>query len=267
MTHIVCLSGGHSSGIAAIETVRRYGKENTILLNHDLCARSEPEDIKRFKHDIANYLGLEITFANMPHCDEKDQFDVCMERHAFKYGIQSSALCTRVLKTEPFYSWLAENFPASKENLCTDATVIYGFDPKEVNRINRRTELMAAMGYTTEYPLCWEQRSITNTEEIGIVRPASYEIFNHANCIGCLKAGKQHWYIVFCLFPHAWEKAKYAEAQIGHSILKQAFLKDLEAEFGQLRAMGLPATEKIPSQTFWAQARKLLKEANNETSG
>jgi len=260
MKYIVCLSGGHSSAIAAIETVRRYGKDNTILLNHDLCDRSEPEDVKRFKREVADYLGLEITQADMPGCHEKDQFDVCMERKAFKYGIQSSALCTRVLKTEPFYAWLAENFPASKEKPCTSAVIIYGFDPQEINRITRRTALMAAIGYQTDYPLQWKDRTLSSTEEIGIERPASYSVFHHANCLGCLKAGKQHWYVIYCLYPEVWNKAKYAEAQIGHSILKQSFLKDLEPEFERLRGGGLPATEKIPPQAFWAQARKLLNE-------
>lgn len=32
MKYIVCFSGGHSSAIAAIECVRKAGKENVILL-------------------------------------------------------------------------------------------------------------------------------------------------------------------------------------------------------------------------------------------
>lgn len=34
--YIVCFSGGHSSAVAAIETVRKYGKEQVVLLNHDI---------------------------------------------------------------------------------------------------------------------------------------------------------------------------------------------------------------------------------------
>lgn len=66
MKHIVCFSGGHSSAIAAVEVVRKYGAENTILLNHDLCPRTEDADIKRFKQEVSNYLGIPITYANMP---------------------------------------------------------------------------------------------------------------------------------------------------------------------------------------------------------
>ena len=65
MKKIICFSGGHSSALAAIETVRIYGRDNVILLNHDISSHVEHEDIKRFKHEIADYLGLPITYANM----------------------------------------------------------------------------------------------------------------------------------------------------------------------------------------------------------
>lgn len=101
MKHVVLYSGGHSSALAAIETVRQYGPENVILLNHDINPRTEDADIKRFKREVAEYLGLLITYANMADVSQKDHFDVCVEQKAFKYGMQSSAICTRKLKTEP----------------------------------------------------------------------------------------------------------------------------------------------------------------------
>lgn len=189
MKHIVCYSGGHSSAIAAVEIVRKYGAENTILLNHDLCSRTEDPDIKRFKQEVSDYLGIPITYANMPGWENKDQFDVCMELKAFKYGIQSSALCTQELKTKPFHKWLAEHYPADPPHIREDVSLVYGFDASEQTRIRRRIGVMAVMGYRTEYPLIWNDRSIYQIEEIGIKRPKSYSIFNHANCIGCLEGG------------------------------------------------------------------------------
>ena len=109
MKHIVCFSGGHSSAVAAVEVVRKFGAEDTILLNHDLCPRTEDADIKRFKKQVSDYLGVPITYANMPGWDVKDQFDVCMEIKAFKAGAQSTAFCTNRLKTEPFHKWLSEH--------------------------------------------------------------------------------------------------------------------------------------------------------------
>ena len=71
MKHVVLYSGGHSSALAAIETVRRYGPENTILLNHDINPRTEDADIKRFKREVAEYLGLLIAYANMADVSQK----------------------------------------------------------------------------------------------------------------------------------------------------------------------------------------------------
>jgi PP-loop superfamily ATP-utilizing enzyme len=44
MKYIVCYSGGHSSALVAIEAVRKYGKENVILLNHDISPNVEDAD-------------------------------------------------------------------------------------------------------------------------------------------------------------------------------------------------------------------------------
>ena len=104
MKYIVCFSGGHSSALVAIEAARKYGKENVILLNHDISPNVEDADIKRFKREVADYLGIEITYANMDGWEQKDQLDVCMEISAFKVD-NGTALCTNRLKTEPFIKW------------------------------------------------------------------------------------------------------------------------------------------------------------------
>lgn len=260
MKHVVCYSGGHSSAVCAVEAVRRYGKENVILLNHDICPCVEDADIKRFKHEVAEYLRLDITYANMDGFETKDQFDVCMELGAFKYGIQSSALCTQELKTKPFKKWLRENYPSQTGSIRDDLVVLYGFDKNETSRMTRRINKMAELGYAVDFPMAWGKRTIENIEEIGIARPKSYSIFKHANCIGCLKAGKQHWFGVYCLYPAIWEKAKLAESVIGHSIMREKFLYEFETEFEKLKRKGHIFSENIPSQRFWAAARRLIKD-------
>lgn len=42
--------------------------------------------------EVADYLGIPITYANMQGGEEKDQFDVCMQAKTFKVGIHP--LCT-----------------------------------------------------------------------------------------------------------------------------------------------------------------------------
>lgn len=265
MKYIVCYSGGHSSALVAIETVRRYGKENVILLNHNLSEVVEDKDIKRFKQEVANYLNLEITYANMEGWEEKTPLKVCRELGGFKFG-NGPVLCTYKLKTEPFHKWLKENYPVDSGQIREDIVLLYGFDKGEEHRINRRVSVMSKQGYRTDYPLALWERTIENTEDIGIARPKSYELFKHANCKGCLKAGKQQWYIVYCLYPELWKEAVETENQIGYSILKGQFLEELEDKFKQMKCKGIVPSEKISSQKFWSEVNKALPEIEGQLS-
>lgn len=259
MKYIVCYSGGHSSALVAIEAVRKAGKENVILLNHDISSEVEDHDIKRFKQEVADYLGIKITYANMQDWETMAPLDVCMKIGAFKVG-NGTALCTNRLKTDPFMKWLKENYPVENplQEPRKDITILYGFDENETDRIQRRVGIMATHGYLTDYPLARWERTIENIEEIGILRPKTYEIFQHANCIGCLKAGKRQWYIVYCLRPDIWEKAKKAESEIGYSIIKGTYLQELEEKFSKMKCKGIIPSEKMKPQTFWAMVRKEL---------
>jgi hypothetical protein len=257
-THIVCYSGGHSSALVAVEVARKFGSEKVILINHDMHFSVEDPDIKRFKREVAEYLGLPITYVNYKNAS-MDQFDVCVEAKAFKVD-SGNELCTSRLKTRPFMHWLESTFPEK------DVVCYYGFDANERARIQRRTGIMGQLGYATAYPLATGERSILATEEIGIARPLTYAHFKHGNCVGCLKAGWQHWYIVYCTRPDIWLKAKWAEEEIGYAIHHDdsgpAFLDDMEPKFALMKSAGVPATEHIPQQRFWADARKFIKIAS-----
>ncbi|QBR00481.1 hypothetical protein [Paraburkholderia pallida] len=255
MKRVVCYSGGHSSGRVAIEVARRYPDDEIVLLNHDLPFWTEDADIKRFKREVAGYLRLPVTYASHANA-QLDQFDVTVAKKAFKVD-GGSELCTSVLKTEPFMKWLAANANAD-ETVC-----YYGFDANETGRIQRRSSIMGAMGWKTDYPVAlWSERTIVSTLEIGIPLPNTYGVFKHANCVGCLKAGWQHWYVVYCTRPDIWLKAKWAEDEIGYSIHHDesgaVYLEDMEDRFERMKAAGVPATEHIQPQRFWTQAKKII---------
>lgn len=256
MKHIVCYSGGHSSALVAVEVVRKYGAQNCVLLNHDISSNVEHPDIKRFKREIAEYLGIEITYANIRGLSAEelpDQFDVVMQAGAFKVR-EGPELCTSRLKTEPFMRWLEKNVPDK------NCVLYYGFDPNEIARIQRRIGVLGAQGYRTDYPLAfWKARTIQNTEEIGICRPLGYAKFKHANCTGCLKAGKLHWYITYLERPDIFEKAKKAEEHIGYTIIANTSMLELEEDFEKLKAHGVDASEHEDGRTFAARARRILK--------
>lgn len=259
VTHIVCYSGGHSSALVAINVVERYGKDNVILLNHDINSFVEHEDIKRFKNDVANYLELPITYANHSKWDTMDQFDVSVATKSFK-GATGMAICTSLLKTKPFNDYLKNNF---KDKNCI---IYYGFDKNEMHRIQRRSSILAEQGFKSDYPLAlWPTLKYNSTKEIGIEKPLAYTQFKHANCTGCLKAGKQHWYIVYCTRPDIWNKAKQAEEKIGYSIMKNDYLEELEQGFEKMKEAGITATEHEDARTFFARVRKIISTYEDET--
>ena len=258
MKHVVCYSGGHSSALVAIEVMRKFGREDVILVNHDMHFSVEDADIKRFKSEVAEFLSIPITYVNYKNAS-MDQFDVCVEAQAFKVD-SGPELCTSRLKTEPFMRWLAQRFPSK------DCVIYYGFDANEKKRIQRRSGIMGILGYSTMYPLAMWPSSLKSTAEIGIRPPQTYTIFKHANCIGCLKAGWQHWYIVYCKRPDIWLKAKWAEEEIGYAIHHDhsgpVYLEDMEERFEEMRVAGVPATEQVTQQRFWADAKKYIKIAS-----
>jgi 3'-phosphoadenosine 5'-phosphosulfate sulfotransferase (PAPS reductase)/FAD synthetase len=258
MKHIVCYSGGHSSALVAIEVVRKFGKENTILLNHDIHPNSEDKDIKRFKEEVAAYLDLPITYANHPAWSTKDQFDVVIDAKAFKVG-KGTALCTNRLKTQPFEKYLEKHF---KDKQCI---LYYGFDSNEMHRVQRRVGVLGSMGFKSDYPLAlWKDRTINKTIEVGISPPLTYGNFKHANCTGCLKAGKQHWYIVYCERKDIWEKAKATEEIIGYSIMKEQYLEELEPMFEQMKSKGIVGNEHQDPRTFFASVKKQISQYQDE---
>ena len=253
MKHIVCYSGGHSSALVAIEVVRKFGRDTVVLLNHDISSNVEDQDVKRFKQEVADYLGLPITYANIDRLESKDipdQFDVVVKAAAFKVG-SGTELCTSRLKTEPFADWLRGNATAK------DCVIYYGFDANETARIQRRSSILGQQGYKTDYPLAlWTTRTIRSTEEINIKPPLQYSTFRHANCVGCLKAGKQHWYIVYCNRPDIFAKARWAEDEIGYTIINGVSLEELEPVFEEMRSAGVSTTEHTKGVVFWASVRR-----------
>lgn len=156
---------------------------------------------------------------------------------------------------------MKENFPRDKEKtVLKDCVIYYGFDANETSRIQRRVGILLSDGYVSDYPLAlWKDRTINSTNEVGITPPNTYSVWKHANCTGCLKAGKQHWYLVYLHRRDLFEKAKYAEEVIGHSIMKEDYLSELEEEFSILSEANVTTTEHEDGRTFAARARRVIK--------
>lgn len=91
-----------------------------------------------------------------------------------------------------------------------------------------------------------------------------YQMFKHANCIGCLKAGWQHWYCVYCLRPDIWQQAKDAELEINYAIHSSdsgpVYLEEKEELFAEMKRLGVIPTEHMSPGKFWATAKLAVLE-------
>ncbi len=258
MHYIVCFSGGVASALVAIEAVRKAGKENVTLLNHDMSARVEHQDIKRFKDEVAQYCDVPITYANASPIETP--LEVCRREGAFTNPHTQQALCTYNLKTAPFNEWLKENYPADFDHPRDDAIILYGFDATETARMQRRSSLLGIKGYKTDYPLAFWDRTIQDIRDIGIAPPITYKIFKHANCFPCLKAGKQHWYMAYCLKRDQFEEAAQLERELGYSIINGEYLDDLRPKYEEMIRKGICPNDRENSASFWARVNKACPE-------
>lgn len=259
MKYVVCYSGGHSSALAAVETVRKYGKD-TILLNHDISDIVEDTDVKRFKQEVADYLGIPITYANRENFQSDTPLSLCRKMNRFHFSVGNS-ICTYYLKTEPFYKWLKKYYPVKPTEISQEIVLVYGFGKKELHRIKRRRKHLLKIGYLSEYPLAEENSSylLQDIRKLGIPLPETYAYTKHANCKGCLKAGKQHWYMVYCRWPKIFTEALETEKLIGYSIIKDNFLYELIPLYEKMKAAGIEPNDKEYCAIFWSRTKKILK--------
>lgn len=258
MKYVVCFSGGHGSALAAIETVRRYGRGNTVLLNHDISGKVEDADVKRFKEEVAGYLGVPLVYANREGFEQDTPLALCRQAKMFRFR-GGHSICTYYLKTEPFSKWLSQNYPACARKVSREVTLVYGFGAEEQRRIERRRRILLSQGYRSIFPLADREKiCVTDIRDLGIWLPKSYTVAKHANCKGCLKAGRQHWYMVYCLWPWIFEEAVETEEYIGYSILRDVSLRELEPLFYCMKAVGIPPQDNECSMVFWARAKKEL---------
>lgn len=103
MKYVVCFSGGHSSVLAAVETVIRHGRKNTILLNHDISSKVEDEDVKRFKREVADYLEVPILYANRESFQTDTPLSLCRQKKMLHFG-RGNSICTWCIVFDQIFS-------------------------------------------------------------------------------------------------------------------------------------------------------------------
>lgn len=122
--HVSLYSGGASSAWVAKYIVEKYGAENCVLLHTD--TKWEDADCYRFMDEVADKLGVEITF----HNDGRTPADIF--REDLYFGNFGTAPCSKKLKMNQTFEYVQEMISAGYLPI-----LYFGIDYKEARRAPR----------------------------------------------------------------------------------------------------------------------------------
>jgi hypothetical protein len=177
----------------------------------------------RFVKDCEVWFGksVEIMQSRFKTVDE-----AC--RYASFVRSPNGAPCTRILKRDVRKKFEKEH-PGRMR-------VVWGMDQTETDRIERLRESMPEHEHT--FPLLDQKIPKEVAHQIlkasGIKRPAMYDLgYRNNNCVGCVKGGMGYWNKIRVDFPEVFAARNRLERLIGYSIIKGAYLDELDPERGR----------------------------------
>ena len=227
MKHIVSLSGGSASAVAADRVLKKYGSENVTLWFADTLW--EDDDLYRFLDDLEKKWDKKI----VRFTDGRTPLEVAKEKKLIPSSY--AAPCSYFLKQLPFRKFL--------ESHEKPVTVHLGLDFTEEHRHTKPKEIYEQIeGVSVDFPLMWKPFSYigyTKTiEEWGIKIPRLYKMgFPHNNCGGrCVRQGASEWVRLIKHFPDRFQEVKEWEndnqtvdtPRENRTIIKGISLTDLE---------------------------------------
>tara|TARA_R100001594_G_C4053581_1_gene265443 strand:+ start:5396 stop:6181 length:786 start_codon:yes stop_codon:yes gene_type:complete len=199
MKHIVSISGGTSSAVAANRVIEKYGKENVTLWFAD--TNWEDEDLYRFLIDLENKWDKKI---------ERYKHGLNPLEIAEKYQmIPNSKMirCSFELKIKPFTRMIKQ--------MEKPLTVHIGLDWSEQHRMQSpKSNYESIKGVSVEFPLMWKPYETLKyakvVESWGIKSPRLYSYgFPHNNCGGrCVRQGMAEWKRLKQSFPERFNEVK-----------------------------------------------------------
>lgn len=218
--YTVCwLSGGVSSFIAG------YMYKDAIDEFIYIDIENQHPDTYRFIKDCERALNKKVTILQSPYKNVEN----CIRTSGVIKMPFGFAPCTNWLKKRVRKLW-----ELNHKNY--NITYVWGFDKKEIARKERLEESMPQFNHI--FPLITlgitKEESHSILEELGIKRPIMYDLgYPNNNCIGCIKGGMGYWNKIRKDFPDVFEKYSKLEREIGHSILKECYLDELDPERGK----------------------------------
>mgnify|MGYP004454760061 CR=1 FL=1 len=204
MDHIVSLSGGTASAVAADRVIKAYGRDRVTLWFADTLW--EDEDLYRFLRDLELYWGIPI----IRHTDGRTPLEVAEQASIIPNNRR--APCSLQLKIKPFTAYI--------KAMPKPLTVHLGLDFTETHRAERpKVEYEEISGVTVDLPLLWEPVAMPPhryvVEEWGIETPRLYKLgFPHNNCGGrCVRQGIKEWLRLNQIFPERFAEVADWEAE------------------------------------------------------
>jgi 3'-phosphoadenosine 5'-phosphosulfate sulfotransferase (PAPS reductase)/FAD synthetase len=197
MHHIVSLSGGSASAVAADRVLKKYGSENTTLWFADTLW--EDEDLYRFLEDLEKKWDKKI----VRFTDGRTPLQVAEDKNIIPNSLV--APCSYFLKQVPFRNYIKEH--------PKPLTVHLGLDWSEQHRHAKPKEIYEKIeGVTVDFPLMWKPVPFMDYtamigQQWGIPIPRLYRMgFSHNNCGGrCVRAGASEWVRLLKYFPDRYK--------------------------------------------------------------
>lgn len=182
-------------------------------------------DTERFISDCEKWFGKKVW--RLSSSRVKSVEDACRLSACITIP-RSFTACTKHLKIAVRKEWEIDN-PGPHE-------YVWGLDAGETGRAQGIIE----RGHPHDHYFPLIAKGLTKEDahgflaRAGIARPAMYdEGYPNNNCIGCIRGGMGYWNKIRREYPLVfWERAKL-ERLIGHSILKECYLDELDPERGR----------------------------------
>jgi hypothetical protein len=247
--HLINISGGAASAVAAFRVVERYGTGGVVARFADVG--SEDADVYRFLDDVERAIGIEIVRLHQG-VDTWQLF----EQRGMWFALRGGCVASYHLKRLPLKAH------AESVGNPSTTTIYVGFDITEQDRIERLRK--AGAPWQFDFPLTWPTPMlhcdlIDFLRRRGIRPPSSYERgFSHANCGGaCVLAGIGQWQLLLRDNPTLYEKAERHE-QLMLNLMRQAGRQETtilrEQVNGEQRSLTL---ERLREETLSGKRRDL----------
>ena len=199
MEHIVSLSGGTASAVAADRVINRYGADAVTLWFAD--TKWEDEDLYRFLDDLEARWEKKI----LRYVDGRNPLEVAEKEQVIPNSLV--APCSHILKQKPFKAFL--------EEIPKPVVVHLGLDWSEEHRHAKPKEIYESIeGVSVDFPLMWKPLAYLGYQKIvsewGIKPPRLYSYgFPHNNCGGrCIRQGVSEWVRLLKHMPERFQEVK-----------------------------------------------------------